>query len=298
MGLSACAAVVGCSGLEQAATPADGDGTPDTDTNATTAAVPSEDGDDGNPPPDGDGTSQGEVTGTPPGDGVSTDGVSTDDGGSTDDGVSTSDGAESSDGGRPSSDDAGMETGCEARLGTTDNCAACGDTCVATDVCTENACTSARRVFLSSAQYDGDFGGVEGADAACQTLAEAEAMGGHWRAFIADPNTGLARHSMLGGPYLRMDAASIADDWDDLTDGEIDVPLNIDETGQMVGGNVWTGLSNGGNSTCADWTYNGNGCLEGSPCGVGGESNLTDDHWDGFFVYHCDSTFRLYCVEQ
>ncbi len=160
---------------------------------------------------------------------------------------------------------------------------------------------SGRRVFLSSETYDGNLGGVEGADDACQELAEAAKLGGQWRAYIVEPGNDLSRHTQDDRPLVRLDGVRVADDWDDLTDGSIDATIHIDENGEERSGNAWTGFYDVlgvDDNWCEGWTFNGGNCLQIEVCGSAGESNMTDTHWDGYYIFHCSDEYRLYCVEQ
>lgn len=299
-----CLSAVACSALTQAELSDEGGSTGvlDATSNFTVTG-----GDDEGVQPsvaEGSASQGGSGSTSSPSDGTTSAGVdggtvaSTDEGGSS---GTTSNGDTSNDDASTSEDGSSESAGCNEPLGTTENCGACGDVCGTSDVCTENACTASRRVFLSSAQYNGNLGGVVGADGQCQALADTADLGGEWRAYIIDSKQGLSRHSMMGGPYLRMDGMSIADDWADLSDESIGATLNIDESGNSVGGNVWTGLDNVVGEfahTCSDWTYDQLGCVVGVPCGGAGESDMTDEHWDGFYIFHCNSEYRLYCIEQ
>ena len=57
--------------------------------------------------------------------------------------------------------------------------------CTSPAVCVAGKCIAALRVFVSSATYDGALGGHAGADATCQSLATAAALGGTWMAWIS-----------------------------------------------------------------------------------------------------------------
>jgi len=180
------------------------------------------------------------------------------------------------------------------------HCASCGDACSAQQACEAGTCVTARRVFITSSHHDGAMGGLFGADAICQARADEASLGGTFRAYMVDSGSGLDRLEHPTVPFVRLDGVRIADDWNDLADESIQDTLTIAETRQSVGGNAWTGLQNQGafDSDCDSWTFNGGGCLMGPPCGGGGESSQTNNHWDGFYVFHCDSMFRLYCIEQ
>ena len=67
------------------------------------------------------------------------------------------------------------------------------------------------------------------------------------------------------GPYVLPDMTKVADDWADLIDASLDLPINVTELGAIPiagAGDVWTnvrtdGLPNGINlplHTCSEWT--------------------------------------------
>lgn len=45
------------------------------------------------------------------------------------------------------------------------------------------------RAFVTSTKYDGNLGGISGADAKCQARADAVSLGGTWKAIISDSTT-------------------------------------------------------------------------------------------------------------
>ncbi len=185
-------------------------------------------------------------------------------------------------------------------LGDWAHCGACGVSCAAGQACSAGACISARRVFLTSTTHAGNFGGVAGGDAICQARADAAGLGGTWRAYLVDGTSGLGRLTHPAVPYVRLDGTRVANSWADLSNESIAAPIDLTELRTTGTGTVWTGLTNvtgGTNQHCNDWTYAGAGCLSGSACGGGGEARMTNDHWDGYYVFSCSSRYRLYCIE-
>src|SRR5262245_3061033 len=59
----------------------------------------------------------------------------------------------------------------------------CGDD--ETDTAGPGGTLPPRRVFVTSAIYPGNIGGLMGADAKCQTSADAAMLGGSWRAWLS-----------------------------------------------------------------------------------------------------------------
>jgi hypothetical protein len=123
-------------------------------------------------------------------------------------------------------------------------------------------------VFLSSRAYAGqDLGGIIGADAKCNELANAAGLYGRFMAWLSDgkrplpaPNqlqdldldvaqfdfatSPVGRFNRSPYPYVRTDGTKVADDWYDLTtcnegaggDQCLDAAIVLDETGARVPG--------------------------------------------------------------
>jgi hypothetical protein len=129
--------------------------------------------------------------------------------------------------------------------------------------------------FITSAgSGDGaNPGGLEGADAICQRLAEAAGSSGQtWRAYLST-STVDARDRIGSGPWHNAEgtliAASLAELHDDATN-MISKETGLTETGDTVKGrgdqpnehDILTGSNADGTAnenTCGDWTLNGEG---------------------------------------
>ena len=129
--------------------------------------------------------------------------------------------------------------------------------------------------FITSAgSGDGaNLGGLEGADAICQRLAEAAGSSGQtWRAYLST-STVDARDRIGSGPWHNAEgtliAASLADLHVDATN-MISKETGLTETGDTVKGrgdqpnehDILTGSNADGTAnenTCGDWTLNGEG---------------------------------------
>lgn len=115
-----------------------------------------------------------------------------------------------------------------------------------------NVCIAPKRVFLTVATFTApQIGGLAGADAKCQTEADAAQLGGTYKAWLSDltgsPSTRFTRS--LVAPYVRTDGFVLAVDWDDLTDGTLGGPINRTAANQP---------SSGGPSACdatARWAW-------------------------------------------
>ena len=128
--------------------------------------------------------------------------------------------------------------------------------------------------FVTSANpgQGADFGGIEGADAHCASLAEAAGVGGKtWRAYLSTSAEN-ARDRIGTGPWVNAAGVEIAASVDALH-GEanaIDKETALDESGAVVNGrgdepnrhDILTGSLPDGTAaeqTCEDWTAGGDG---------------------------------------
>jgi hypothetical protein len=99
-------------------------------------------------------------------------------------------------------------------------------------------------------------------DSRCQSYATASGLSGNWKVLISDTSQGGGprnRMSFNWGTLKRIDGTVLATSWDDLWDGNISAPLNLDSNGIARTGNVRTGSTavgqvNSGVGTCGDWT--------------------------------------------
>ena len=131
----------------------------------------------------------------------------------------------------------------------------------------------------------GDLGGLAGADAHCQALAEAEYAGDHtWRAYLSTTATDTtpavhARDRIGAGPWYNAEGMLIAADLDalhgddhhvnkeratterlDMVNGVGDDPNRHDIlTGSQPDGTAFTP---GEDTTCGNWTSSGNGSAQ------------------------------------
>lgn len=165
-------------------------------------------------------------------------------------------------------------------------------------------CTPFKRVFVTSARFTGDLGGIAGADQKCLDAATNAGLGGTFRAWISDgvdsPSTTFQRSTQ---PYQLLNGTRIADDWDDLVDGELLASIDVTETADPATGpdTVWTGTFTDGTPTfltCTGFSQDGDGN------GSVGRRGSTDQNWTSAGGQPCtgEGTFPagnpLYCFEQ
>jgi len=150
--------------------------------------------------------------------------------------------------------------------------------------------------FITSAgSGDGaNLGGLDGADAHCQSLAEAAGSEGKtWRAYLSAEGNGQpvnARDRIGSGPWVNVKGVEIASSVENLhsADNNLTKETALTEKGETVKGrgdepnqhDILTGSNEDGTlaagMTCGDWTSNGDGsAMVGHFDRVGGGDNPT-----------------------
>ncbi len=152
-------------------------------------------------------------------------------------------------------------------------------------------------VFVTSTTYSGNLGGISGADAKCQAVADAQGIAKTFKAWVADstdsPSTTFTQSAF---PYKLVDGTVVADNWADLVDGSIDNEINLDESGSTVTSKVWGGVTTSGGAAgarCNDWVSGSSGDF-----GRYGNTASTVNWTDDGFSETCDQVYPLYCFEQ
>jgi len=161
-----------------------------------------------------------------------------------------------------------------------------------------------KTVFVTSAKFKGNLGGLAGADDKCQAEADGPASivpSGTYLAWLSDgtdsPDT---RFTKSAHPYMLLDGTKIAENYTDLTDGSILHAINIDSTGKALGLQLfWTGTKADGTTsqnlvTCHGWT---------SPPGTRfygrvGSTVKTSTTWSAQSRRPCGRSLRLACFQQ
>ena len=169
----------------------------------------------------------------------------------------------------------------------------CADTCIYDGI----------HVFLTSQVYaSSELGGLLGADQSCQTAAHDANLPNHllYKAWISstDAEEGSAnlRLQHHDARYFRLDGKIVANDWADLTDGNLGFPINVTEAeSTLEGALVWTNTDTfGGNDSpndCGQWAAGVSGRL--------GNAGLTSSGWTSTgLTALCNNELHLYCIEQ
>lgn len=160
-------------------------------------------------------------------------------------------------------------------------------------------CGPKKVIFLTSARFDGNLGGLGGADQKCETAATTAGLTGTFKAWLSDSTTDAAdRLTHSDTSYIRTDGAVIATNWFDLTDGSLKEPIMCDEnrTCSVLGDYTWTGSTRAGKKTtsylCSDWTNASSGS------GTNGATSIISSAWSDYGTGNCSSTLKLYCIQQ
>jgi hypothetical protein len=158
-------------------------------------------------------------------------------------------------------------------------------------------CGLPNRVFTTAGLFDGDLGGVPGADASCNDAAAAAALGGAWRAYLAvDTVRAGERIVEASSPnqWVRLDGAPAFSNPSELL-GNLPptAALSLTETGGLTSANVWTGVNSfgSGNRTCDGWTSS-----TSSRTGTYGRAASVFG-WSNSGNAGCNTLHALYCFE-
>jgi len=181
--------------------------------------------------------------------------------------------------------------------GSTSGCSSNNDCENELEVCVAGTCVAGTEVFVTSTMSNGDLGAVTGADTTCRSRAGSAGLRGvGWHAWISvfagNPSSFFPHQTI---PYHLVDGTKIADDWDDLTDGNLDHAINLDESGTLVSGSeVWTGTNSAGlgtGSACGSFDQTAGSGTVGSTANSGEE-------WTSSASRTCStSSVRIYCFK-
>lgn len=158
------------------------------------------------------------------------------------------------------------------------------------------------RIFITSALYNGNLGGLAGADALCQGLAFQAGLSKTYKAVLGSQTVAAKdRLSLLGAVYLFSGPNSKTKVFELGTDLWSAFPanaINIDQNFSAVSSGAWTGSESGGaNDTiedCSGWS-NSATSIDGS---VGDPSQPNDLWLEDPPDSACDASHHLYCISQ
>jgi len=163
------------------------------------------------------------------------------------------------------------------------------------------------KVFVTGATYNGNLGGVSGADTKCQTAATAAGLTDNvfysWIASNAsnDPDSRFTKSSV---GYELTNTSIVARSWADLTDSSLEMQVTRDENGTLVASTKVSTcvFANGsyavGEGHCDNWT-NSQMIFFYAAGRSFGLSDRDDEDWThADDKWGCDASLPLYCFEQ
>jgi hypothetical protein len=171
-------------------------------------------------------------------------------------------------------------------------------------------------VFISSKTYTGDFNGIDYADLACRSLAEAAglARADSFRAWIsAGFDSPLTRFELIdaGIPYILLDGRVLSDDFLELIEDGPLTGISITEEGEKITERfVWTNTSPVGEpysmaEHCLAWTSSDKAHLgrlgyNALPVELGADFQVwrSERHWTSYVATSCSKTAHLYCFQD
>jgi Collagenase NC10 and Endostatin len=158
---------------------------------------------------------------------------------------------------------------------------------------------SERRMFVTSTIQSANLGGIAGADALCATQADGAGLDGNFEAWLSTLSSSVSdRLSHEGGPFVLVNATVVANDWEDLVDGALLAPINLDAMGQAQTGDVWTGtLPTGASYAVDDCTAFTSASTTVGQALCGSSTSITTT-WTQSQTPRCSTLLRLYCIEQ
>ncbi len=174
-----------------------------------------------------------------------------------------------------------------------------------------------RIVFVSSATYTGDLGGISGAHLKCQTLAEAAALTDAklFRSWLSDethsPSTQFSGVGVLDEPYILLDGRIVAATFEELVENGPRTGISVTESGvKVVNTLVWTNTSAFGepfsaSNHCNAWTSSGDMFparvgLNAIPVeqGPAFDTWRKERQWTSLLGQSCALSNHLYCFED
>ncbi len=162
--------------------------------------------------------------------------------------------------------------------------------------------TPINRMFVTSGVFNGNLGGLAGADAKCASAAAAANLGGSWKAYLSDGSTDAnARFASTTRGWARLDGLPVIDRLDiHGTTRQLFYPISVTENGTplpFVVDNsrfVWSGTKSTGLRDvdhCSNWT-------SASDSVVGAIGSPVGSTWPRFSTFPCGAAEHLVCMED
>ncbi len=155
---------------------------------------------------------------------------------------------------------------------------------------------------MTNAMFNGNLGGLAGADAKCADAASQAGLTGSFKAWLSTSGgTPLSRFTQSTVPYVLTNGVQIASNWADLVDGVIDNPINVSATGQTIAsGFAWTNTTSAGSAKFANPSLSCSGFTQAfaSDPGPVGINVGTLQAWTDHSTRTCNLSSHLMCFQQ
>ncbi|MBN2161201.1 MAG: DUF1554 domain-containing protein [Spirochaetes bacterium] len=150
-------------------------------------------------------------------------------------------------------------------------------------------------IFATSTTYNGNLGGLEGADEICNLRAAAGGLPGYYKALLSTGTIHGRDHTRIrpDASFITTDSSSIASSYTDLWDGTIAHQIR-DEFGASGPSSTYTGTESNGyssSSNCSGWTTTSGSVYYGAP------SSTTSSWVRGSTFFNCEQARGIYCVQ-
>lgn len=158
-----------------------------------------------------------------------------------------------------------------------------------------------KRVFITQQRFNGDLGGLTGADTKCTTAATTAGVNGTFKAWLSSSTVNAIDRLVEVGPWLDMQGATVFAGKSALTTGPSS-SLWYDERGTFLSSeNLWTATNSQGlyqwgvvmAPPCEEWT---SASMQGGA--HIGQIGRTGSEWTSYAGTTCDQTAHLLCFEQ
>jgi hypothetical protein len=150
--------------------------------------------------------------------------------------------------------------------------------------------------FVTSMTFNGDLGGLAGADAKCAVLATGAGIPGTYRAWLSAGATSPLDRLTSNGPWYLVNGAMVVPSKPQLATGVLTNAIDKDERGAtppLTDDQVWTATDPSGKPfgrDCEAWTSTTDDT-------VVGEAEHADSRWTVRTDAGCNELKRIYCFQ-
>ena len=162
------------------------------------------------------------------------------------------------------------------------------------------------RIFVTSTSYDGNLGGISGADSTCATHASNAGLIRTYKAVLSDSTSDIVNNLQVSGSvYIfsnsstrELVASAASDLWNTDTQDLLNSIQYDEQYNSLSSITPWTGSDSDGTvaltgNHCTNWSANGSGVS-----GQVGSATDVDDRWLEGSSITCDNQHPLICISE